>query len=332
MAPPRVAVTGALSYTGRYLTRLLLDEGASVVNLSGRARPIAAHNLPAQDVARVEARPLAFSEPARLERALRGCDVLYCTYWIRFAVGGDTHAAAAERCRTLFEAAAKAGVQKVVFSSHTRAAEDSPFAYIAGKASAVGALRKLSASSGMGYAVVRPCGIFGDTADESVLMNNAAWVLRRVPLFLLAGGGQHRFQPVHVRDMAELMADLGHRSPHTSGEERDACGPDAPTARELFRSIARACGSRALVVPSGLSTGVITALSRPINWATGDVLLDGDDLDLLCSGLTLADEPEDPAIARRRSLLGWLAEVGPSLGAAYVSSMARYYSVSAGGS
>ena len=43
-------------------------------------------------------------------------------------------------------------------------------------------------------------------------MNNAAWVLRRSPLFLLAGDGSHRFQPVHVRDIAELMEELGRHS------------------------------------------------------------------------------------------------------------------------
>ena len=43
-------------------------------------------------------------------------------------------------------------------------------------------------------------------------MNNAAWVLRRTPLFLLPGDGAGRFQPVHVHDMAELMLDLGTRS------------------------------------------------------------------------------------------------------------------------
>ena len=39
-------------------------------------------------------------------------------------------------------------------------------------------------------------------------MNNAAWVLRRAPLFLLAGDGEHRFQPVHVRDFAELLLEV----------------------------------------------------------------------------------------------------------------------------
>jgi len=252
--------------------------------------------------------------------------VLYCTYWIRFEKDGDTHQAAAKRVKVLFEAAAAAGVEKIVFSAHTRASTESPFSYISGKAQAVNYLRELSEKSGINYSVVRPCGIFGATAQESILMNNAAWVLRRTPLFLLAGDGTQKFQPVHVQDMAELMADLGSRSLQTSGEEKDACGPDAPTAKQLFTHLAKASGARySLVTETGLPTKVISTLTQPINWMTGDILLDDDDLDLMATGLTVANDPEDPLIAKRRSLLDWCTERGTELGQNYISSMSRYY-------
>ena len=115
---------------------------------------------------------------------------------------------------------------------------------------------------------MRPCGIFGDTPAESILMNNAAWVLRRSPLFLTAGDGGQPFQPVHVRDMAALMVELG-QSTDTSGEELDACGPDAPTALELFTALRDATGAPARVAPVGgwLSNATLTALTRPIDWS-----------------------------------------------------------------
>lgn len=311
------AVTGGFSYTGRYLTRRLLDEGQSVVNLT--SHPARLTDFSDAELKRVSVHPLAFDAPDRLERALAGVDVLYCTYFIRFAVGDMTHARAVDNLATLFDAAKRAGVRKVVLSSHTHASEDSPYPYIANKARGVAALR----SSGLDYAVVRPCGIFGDSPTESILINNAAWVLRRSPLFLLAGDGNDRFQPIHVRDMAALMHELG--ASHSTGEERDACGPEAPTALELFRAIARACGSPALVAAPGLSTRVVTALTQPLNWYTGDILLDTDDLEFLCGGLTVADDPHDPAIASRRSLFAWLEESGPRLGERYVSSFSTYY-------
>ncbi|CAE7449459.1 unnamed protein product [Symbiodinium microadriaticum] len=296
----------------------------TVVSLSSRFAPIAAAPLTSRDVGSVEKHPLDFSDEKRLGTALEGCSVLWCTYWIRFEKDGDTFQAAADRCARLFEIARQAGVRRIVYTSHTHATEASPFVYIAGKARAAAALR----ASGIGsYAIARPCGIFGDTAGESILMNNAAWVLRRTPLFLMAGDGQQRFQPIHVRDMAELLLSLGALDNEAApSEERDACGPDRPTSLDLFQHIASCVQSRATVAAPGvLSPRLVTQLTKPINWYTGDVLLDADDLDLLCSGLTVAESPEDPAIARRRSLFAWLEETGPWLGQEYISSMQRYY-------
>ena len=177
----------------------------------------------------------------------------------------------------------------------------------------------------MNYAVVRPCGIFGDTPAESILMNNAAYVLRRCPLFLLPGRADGRFQPVHVRDMAALMSDIGAASVGTTGEELDACGPDCPTAYELFTHLNDNCGGISVVLPSRLPTDVISQMTKPIDWLTGDVLLDGDDLDLLDKGITVADDPNDPRIKGRRSLFEWVERVGRGLGEEYVSSVERYY-------
>jgi nucleoside-diphosphate-sugar epimerase len=182
----RVAITGARSYTGRYLAARHLAAGDEIVSLSSRTTPIAAHNVGADDAeaGRLTTHPLSFDDEAALGSALEGVDTLYSTYWIRFATADDSHHDAAERVGGLFELARAAGVRKIVFTSHTQASEDSPFEYIAGKARAAAMLRACGVPS---YGIVRPCGIFGDTANESILMNNAAWVMRRTPLFLLPG-------------------------------------------------------------------------------------------------------------------------------------------------
>ncbi|GMH61511.1 hypothetical protein TrRE_jg12183, partial [Triparma retinervis] len=229
-----VAITGALSYTGRYLSKALLDSGtSSVLSFSRRKVPISSHILSPTDLSRITTAPLNFDDREGMKEKLEG----------------------------LFLAAKSAGVSKVVFSSHTRTSPTSPFSYIRGKALAESYLRSACSDGSMNYSIVRPCGIFGDTPGESILMNNAAWVMRRTPLFLLAGGGGETFQPVHVRDMAELMAQLG-RSVETSGEEKDAVGPDAPTALELFRRLNGSVGGRGFVVPSGLPTRVIGAMTK----------------------------------------------------------------------
>lgn len=55
------------------------------------------------------------------------------------------------------------------------------------------------------------------------------------------------------------------------------------------------------------------------------MLLDTGDLELLDSGLTVADDPSDPLIRDRRSLYKWIDDNKDDLGVNYVSSVSRYY-------
>ena len=66
----KIIVTGAFSYTGKYITRRLLDQGAQVITLTNHP------NRPDPFAGRVKAFPLDFSQPARLAEVLRGADVL----------------------------------------------------------------------------------------------------------------------------------------------------------------------------------------------------------------------------------------------------------------
>ena len=136
----KCAITGALSYSGRYLAASLLSKGHDVVNLSRRGVPIAPQPLSAPQARALGTHRvrLDFNDVDAMARTLEGCDVLFSTYWVRFADrGGDNpHSMAAANCARLWEAAKRAGVRKVVMASHTRTSVDSPFPYIAGKAKA----------------------------------------------------------------------------------------------------------------------------------------------------------------------------------------------------
>ena len=72
------AVTGAFGYTGRFITRRLLDKGIDVIALTNsinRSNPF---------MHRITAIPFNFDHPVRLTESLRGVKVLYNTYWVRF--------------------------------------------------------------------------------------------------------------------------------------------------------------------------------------------------------------------------------------------------------
>ena len=82
----------------------------------------------------VEAAPLDFSGPDGLCRSMQGAGVLYNTYWVRYAHGQTTFDRAVENTRTLFEAAERAGVGRVVHFSVANASTESRLPYLRGKA------------------------------------------------------------------------------------------------------------------------------------------------------------------------------------------------------
>jgi NADH dehydrogenase len=79
----KIAVTGAFSYSGKYITKLLLDRGEEVITLTGHP------NRPHPFGGKVKAFPLDFDE-ASMSRSLQGVEVLVNTYWVRFDKGENT--------------------------------------------------------------------------------------------------------------------------------------------------------------------------------------------------------------------------------------------------
>jgi len=68
-----------------------------------------------------------------------------------------------------------------------------------------------------------------------VLINNIAWLLRRLPVFAIAGSGDYRIRPVHVDDVAAIAVATGRRD---DSVVLDAVGPETYTFEELVGLIA----------------------------------------------------------------------------------------------
>src|SRR5438132_2533792 len=168
-ASPLDLVTGAFSYSGSHIARRLLDAGRRVRTLS--FHPDRPHPLRAS----VQARPYRFDDPEALTRSLEGVSTLYNTFWVRFDHGHTSFEQAIERSRSLFTAAHRAGVKRIVHLSITNPSVSSPLPYFRGKALVEDAL----AQAGVPYSIVRPTLIFG--GDHEVLVNNIAWILRHTP-------------------------------------------------------------------------------------------------------------------------------------------------------
>ena len=77
--------------------------------------------------------PLDFSDPDGLCRSMQGAGVFDNTYWIRFGRAGYTFEQAVENSRILFEAAAQAGVERIVHFSVANASSECRLPYFRGK-------------------------------------------------------------------------------------------------------------------------------------------------------------------------------------------------------
>jgi len=296
-------VTGAFSYTGKYITQRLLSIGKKVMTLTNR--------VDREDVFghQVQALPFNFDKPKELADSLRGATTMYNTYWVRYPHGQVSFDKAVENSKTLITAAKEAGIRRIVHISITNASEDSPFPYFRGKA----LVEKAIMQSKLSYAIIRPTVIFG---TEGILINNIAWLLRRFPIFAIPGSGNYRLQPVFVEDLAEIAVSAGHRE---DSVVIDAVGPDVFTYEELITLIARNISSRASIVH--VSPMLTLFLARLIGYVVRDVVITRDEIDGLMSNLLIS---EGPPTGHTR-LNEWLKQKGNGVGAKYFSGLRRQY-------
>ncbi len=299
----RIAVTGAFSYSGKYITRLLLDRGEEVYTLTGHP------DRPDPFNGAVRALPLDFADQAGLVRSLHGADVLVNTYWIRFDHGTNTQPRAVENTRTLVRAAAQAGVKRIVHVSITNPSAESPLPYFWGKA----ANEKAVMESGMSYAILRPTVLVG---PEDILINNIAYLLRRLPFFALPGDGSYCLQPVYVGDVAELAVEAVYRKDNTIA---DAVGPDVFSFKEMVNVIGEKIGARRPLISVPPSLALLAA--QALGVFVGDVLLTPEEVQGLMSNLLVSSKP---ALCKTR-LADWLEANKDTVGKRYASELKRHY-------
>jgi NADH dehydrogenase len=302
MSPQEIhAVTGSFGYSGRYITQRLLLDGHKVITLTNSLHRKNAFGD------KVAAYPFNFDHPDRLAKSLEGTSVLYNTYWVRFNHPMFTHSSAVTNAKTLFNAARKAGVERIVHVSITNPSLDSPLEYFRGKAELEEALK----DSGLSYAILRPAVIFG---PEDILINNIAWMLRRFPVFGVFGNGDYRLQPIYVDDLAALAVEQGDRRENALV---NAVGPETFTYRELVATIGAIIGKRRPMVRVPYSVGYW--VGRAVGKFVGDVVITREEIEGLVAGLLYVDTP--PAGATK--FTDWARQNAGALGVRYASELAR---------
>ena len=299
----KIAVTGAFSYSGKYVAQRLLARGEEIITLTGHP------NRPDPFGGKVKALPLDFNDEAELVESLKGVDVLVNTYWIRFDHGQNTQPRAVENTRKLIKAAVAANVKRIVHVSITNPSADSHLPYFWGKA----ANEKSVIESGMSYAILRPTVLVG---AEDILINNIAYLMRRFPFFGLPGDGSYRLQPICVEDLADLIVEAVYAK---NNYVIDAVGPDNFTFKEMVELIGEKTGSKRLLLPMPPKLALLAA--QFLSLFLGDVLLTPEEVDGLMSGLLVSKEPP----RGKTSLRDWLDANKDRVGKRYASELVRHF-------
>lgn len=303
---PLHVVTGAFGYTGRYVAKNLLSRGLRVRTLTNSLH----RDNPFGDA--IEIHPIDFDDPERLVDSLRGASVLHNTYWVRYDYRSGKrdfgYELAVDNTRTLFDCARRAGVGRVVHVSVANAGADSEWGYFRGKARLESDLR----DSGLSYSIVRPTVIFG--GPENVLINNIAWLLRRLPVFGLFGRGDYRLTPVHVDDVARICVDAAVGDPNVAV---DVVGPETFTYRQMIHEMTRAMGLHRLIVP--LPDFVALAAGRALGAVMKDIVITAHEISGLRNELMYTGTKP----LGTTKFTDWLQAEAPTLGRRYTNDLMR---------
>ena len=297
----RVAVTGAFGYSGRYITKRLLEAGHEVITLTNSLNRL---NLFGE---RVKAVPFHFDEPHKLRDSLRGVHTLVNTYWVRFDHRLSAHAQAVANSRILFSAAKEAAVRRIVHVSITNPDSASDLPYFRGKAELESALKDL----GVSYCIFRPTVLFG---KEDVLINNIAWSLRHLPVVGVFGSGDYRLQPIYVDDLARSAA----QKVEVGGNEvLEAIGPETFTYRELVVRIRSALRLRRPIISVPPALGYWGC--RLVGLVVHDVVITREEIRGLMENRLYVEAPP----LGTTKLTEWIDQHKDTLGRHYTSELAR---------
>lgn len=291
-------VTGAFGYTGRWIAHHLLEKGVQVrtlTNAVGRDDPFDG---------RVEVHPLDFDDHAALVESLRGAEVLYNTYWVRYnhRRRNFEHGIAVENSKHLFKAAAEAGVERIVHFSVAHPHKAPDWTYFCGKV----AVEKYLNDSEYCFAILRPTVLFG--GHRNVLINNIAWMLRKFPIFGVFGMGNYPIQPVHVKDVARVAVEQGESRENVT---IDVTGPETFRYKEYIGVMAKSMSLRRIILPMPPFVGWL--FGKFLGLLLQDLVITRAEIKGLRRGLMASDE--DPLGQLKFS--EWIAEHGKDFGKRY---------------
>ncbi|MFN3231390.1 MAG: complex I NDUFA9 subunit family protein [Alphaproteobacteria bacterium] len=289
MKPEQATVIGGSGFIGRYIVRELAKRGTRV-RVAVRNPNEALFLKPMGDVGQILPVQANIRVPESIDRAVEGSEIVINLVGILHQSGAQTfNAIQSEGPRIAAEAAARAGATRMIQISAIGADSKSDAAYARTKAEGEAAVLEAFPNA----TILRPSIVFG---PEDGFFNRFAAMARLSPALPLIGGGETKFQPVYVCDVAEaVMAAVD--SATAQGATYELGGPRVYSFKELLEYILAETQRSRLLVP--LSFGLAKFIGFFAQMAPGTPLTP-DQVELLKADNIVADDArslEDLGIA-----------------------------------
>ena len=241
MAPGLITVFGGSGFIGRHLVRRLAQQGW-IVRAAVRRPSEALFLKPMGDVGQITPVRAPVQDPDAVKAAVAGARAVINLVGILYERGARSFEAIHARApQTIAEAAAEAGAERLVHVSAIGADPQAEAGYARSKAAGEAALRGAFPAA----SILRPSVVFGPEDD---FFNRFAVMARISPALPLIGGGETRFQPVYVGDVAQAIATC-LADPACQGKTYELGGPRVYTFKALMELVLAQTGRRRLLVP-----------------------------------------------------------------------------------
>jgi NADH dehydrogenase len=231
-----VTVFGGSGFVGRHVVRALVKRGYRV-RVAVRRPDLAGFLQPLGTVGQIHAVQANLRYPDSVAAAVRGADAVVNLVGILQEGGRQSFAAVqANGAGAVARACAAQGLTRLVQISAIGADGESASLYASSKAEGEAAVRQAVPDA----VILRPSIIFG---PEDGFFNRFASLARMLPVLPLVGGGETKFQPVFVGDVAEAIA-LAVDGAATGGATYELGGPEVKSFRELVAYICALTGRK----------------------------------------------------------------------------------------
>jgi len=231
-----VTVFGGSGFVGRHVVRALVKRGYRV-RVAVRRPDLAGFLQPLGSVGQIHAVQANLRYPDSVTAAVKGADAVVNLVGILQEGGRQSFSGVqANGPRVIAQACAALGISRLVQVSAIGAANDSGSLYARSKAQGEAAVLQ----SVPGAVILRPSIVFG---PEDGFFNRFASLARMLPVLPLIGGGETKFQPVFVGDVAEAVARAVDGAV-AGGKVYELGGPEVKSFRELMAYVCQVIGRK----------------------------------------------------------------------------------------